>query len=102
MKDHARPRIRSTRRGLLAAALLALSQPLSAAVFINELHYDNAGADVGEAVEVVATGGESLAGYTVVLYNGPQVYGTVPVPAGALQRAPQALRPRAGEQSRRL
>lgn len=55
-------------------------------VFINELHYDNTGADVGEAVEVVATGGENLNLYSIVLYNGAtgQSYDTDPVPAGAL------------------
>ena len=57
-----------------------------AEVFINELHYDNAGADAGEAVEIVATAGESLAGYRVWLYNGSnapdaaKTYGTAPVP----------------------
>src|SRR5690606_28463615 len=42
----------------------------SAEVFINELHYDNAGADVGEAVEVVATAGEDLSQYSLYFYNG--------------------------------
>ena len=43
----------------------------SAEVFINEIHYDNAGsATVGERVEVVATAGESLSGYRIYLYNG--------------------------------
>ena len=39
-------------------------------VFINEVHYDNANTDVGEKVEVIAPAGTSLAGWTVVLYNG--------------------------------
>jgi len=37
---------------------------------INELHYDNAGADTGEFVEIIAPNGTSLAGYELVLYNG--------------------------------
>lgn len=39
-------------------------------VFISELHYDNAGADVGEAVEVFGPAGTDLTGWSIVLYNG--------------------------------
>ncbi len=54
-----------------AVLCLALLPGLAAAeVFINEIHYDNAGADSGERVEVVATAGESLSGYRIYLYNG--------------------------------
>ncbi|MGO1070100.1 endonuclease [Lysobacter sp. CA199] len=44
----------------------------SAAVFINEFHYDDAtsSGDVGERIEVVATAGETLSNYRVYLYNG--------------------------------
>ncbi|MBZ2198231.1 ExeM/NucH family extracellular endonuclease [Occultella gossypii] len=38
--------------------------------FISEIHYDNAGADTGEAIEVQATVGADLTGWTLVLYNG--------------------------------
>jgi endonuclease I len=38
--------------------------------WINELHYDNAGADVGEFVEVAGPAGLDLAGYRLVGYNG--------------------------------
>lgn len=66
------------------AALVLLSQPLAAAVFINEVHYDDAtgGGDVDESIEVVATGGESLGDYDLVLYNGSNgtMYDTDPVP----------------------
>ena len=41
-----------------------------ASVFINEFHYDNTGADTGEFVEVTATAGTDLTGYSLVLYNG--------------------------------
>jgi predicted extracellular nuclease len=40
------------------------------AVFVNELHYDNAGADTGERVEVAAQAGTDLTGWSIVLYNG--------------------------------
>ena len=39
-------------------------------LFINEFHYDNAGGDVGEFIEVAGTAGLDLAGYSLVLYNG--------------------------------
>ncbi len=39
-------------------------------VFINEIHYDNAGADVNEAVEIAGTAGTDLTGYRIILYNG--------------------------------
>src|SRR5690606_25438208 len=38
---------------LLSAALLLACGSANAAVFINEVHYDNAGSDSGEGVEVV-------------------------------------------------
>ena len=37
---------------------------------IVEIHYDNTGADAGEAVEVEGPAGLDVAGWTVVLYNG--------------------------------
>jgi len=36
----------------------------------SELHYDNFGADAGEAVEIEGPAGTSLSGWSVVLYNG--------------------------------
>lgn len=39
-------------------------------VWINEIHYDNTGGDVGEFVEIAGTAGIDLANYTLVLYNG--------------------------------
>jgi len=52
---------------------LTLSAPASAATdtpFISELHYDNAGTDSGEAVEIEAPVGFDLTGWQIVLYNG--------------------------------
>ncbi len=57
---------------------LNLGAPTSA-VFISELHYDNAGTDVGEFFEIEGPAGTDLSGWTVLLYNGSNgtVYGTV-------------------------
>ena len=38
--------------------------------WINEFHYDNTGADIGEFVEVILSGTETLSDYSLVLYNG--------------------------------
>ncbi|WP_395726974.1 ExeM/NucH family extracellular endonuclease [Nakamurella sp.] len=55
------------------------------AAWINEIHYDNAGTDAGEAVEVAGPAGTDLTGWSVVLYNGNggAAYGTLPL-TGAL------------------
>lgn len=49
-----------------AAAALADDGP----PFISEIHYDNAGTDTGEAIEVQAPAGTDLTGWQIVLYNG--------------------------------
>ncbi len=40
------------------------------AIWINELHYDNASTDVAEGVEVAGPAGTSLSGWQLVAYNG--------------------------------
>ena len=47
-------------------------------IFINEIHYDNAGTDTNEAIEIAAPAGTSLNGWSLVLYNGndKKVYNT--------------------------
>lgn len=55
---------------LLAVAPAAEAFAPDSAVFINELHYDNTGADVGEFIEVAGPAGTDLTGWTVVPYNG--------------------------------
>jgi predicted extracellular nuclease len=64
---------------MLVMALLFFSlksaiepRPASAAisVFINEIHYDNASTDAGEAIEIAGPAGTDLTGWTIVLYNG--------------------------------
>lgn len=79
------------RRAAALAAAVLLAPAAQAEVFVNELHYDDATAsgDTGERIEVVATAGESLSGYRIVLYNGAtpsaaSVYDDDPLPAGAL------------------
>ena len=49
-----------------------------ASAWINEFHYDNAGTDAGEFIEIAATAGTNLTGWSIVLYNGSnnQVYNT--------------------------
>ncbi len=55
--------------GLGSLTVLAM-QSASADVFINEFHYDNVGTDSNERIEVIAPAGTSLAGWSIVLYNG--------------------------------
>jgi hypothetical protein len=59
-------------RGLGGVALMAFAaMPASAnTVFINELHYDNNGADVDEGVEIAGPAGTGLAGWSLALYDG--------------------------------
>jgi hypothetical protein len=59
-------------RGFCGFALTAFAaMPVSAStVFINELHYDNSGADAGEGIEIAGPAGTSLAGWSLVLYDG--------------------------------
>lgn len=69
----------------LCSCLLALMAPnpclAQTPVFINELHYDNSGADVGEGVEIAGPAATDLHGWTIALYNGSSsqrsVYDTI-------------------------
>ena len=57
----------------LAAALLAslpLAHAQATSIFINELHYDNAGSDIDEGIEIAGIAGTDLAGWTLLYYNG--------------------------------
>ncbi|MCX2681012.1 endonuclease [Galbibacter sp. EGI 63066] len=55
------------------------SLTFSQSVFINEIHYDNDGADTEEGIEVAGPVGTDLSGWTFVLYNGStgSVYNTI-------------------------
>ncbi len=62
-------------------------------VRFSEIHYDNAGTDAGEAIEVSGPAGTDLTGWTIVLYNGASasrstydtktLSGTIPATCGA-------------------
>lgn len=54
---------------VVAPAITPAFSQSPATVFFNELHYDNVGADAGEAVEVAGPAGTDLTGWSVVLYN---------------------------------
>ncbi|MGY1916270.1 ExeM/NucH family extracellular endonuclease [Blastococcus sp. SYSU DS0973] len=62
----------------VSVAPAAAVAPADGAVFINELHYDNASTDAGEAIEIAGPAGTDLTGWSVVLYNGSNgaAYGT--------------------------
>jgi predicted extracellular nuclease len=80
--------MRNVRRGVapvVMALLLLTAATLGAGglaygqtVFINEIHYDNESTDTGEAIEIAGPAGTSLAGWSLVLYNGAngQTYNT--------------------------
>lgn len=81
---------------VLAALGAALALPATAAaqdpqVRISEFHYDNAGTDAGEAIELAGPAGTDLTGWQIVLYNGNGggVYNTRtlsgPIPASGHQ-----------------
>ncbi|WP_034213668.1 endonuclease [Arenimonas metalli] len=66
-------------RTLRLLPLLLLCPSLAqAGAWINEIHYDNAGTDTGERIEVAGDAGTSLAGWTLHFYNGAdrKVYAT--------------------------
>ena len=56
-----------------------VNPPAESNVWVNEFHYDNAGADVGEFIEVAGEAGVDLSGWSLVLYNGNggSVYRTI-------------------------
>ncbi len=56
--------------GLVVTAPPAAAVAPDSRVFINELHYDNAGGDIGEFVEIAGPAGTDLSGWRVVPYNG--------------------------------
>jgi len=64
--------------GSAAVTVNAAPPPPPSPVRFNEIHYDNVGTDVGEAIEVEGPAGTDLTGYSIVLYNltGGAVYNT--------------------------
>ena len=53
-----------------APIITCLGEASGPSVFINEIHYDNAGTDEGEAVEIAGPSGTNLNTFSIVLYNG--------------------------------
>jgi predicted extracellular nuclease len=54
----------------LTACLLCGGAAADSAIFINEIHYDNAGSDTGEFVEIAGPAGTDLSGWQLIFYNG--------------------------------
>ncbi len=86
---------------LLGTLFVFASLSAQAEVFINEIHYDDAetptAGDQNEAVEVVATNGEDLSLYDIVLYNGSNAasavtYDTDAIPLGAVVACGSSVR----------
>lgn len=59
-------------RALITSAVTAFFciKSNAALVAINEIHYDNAGSDIDEGVELVGISGTDLSDWTLALYNG--------------------------------
>lgn len=82
--------MRSLKQILSIAALCfgatAFSQSAGVEVFINEIHYDDAGADINESIEIAGPAGTDLSTFTITLYNGSngQVYTPAPVLSGVI------------------
>ncbi|MCB0539525.1 MAG: hypothetical protein KDE33_18565, partial [Bacteroidetes bacterium] len=63
---------------LIVVSLLSVNLINAQTVWINEIHYDNAGADVDEGIEIAGMAGTDLSCYALMLYNGSdnELYGT--------------------------
>ncbi|WP_229688316.1 ExeM/NucH family extracellular endonuclease [Micromonospora yangpuensis] len=57
---------------IATTGISAHAQPAATATTptVSEIHYDNAGTDTGEAIEIEAPSGFDLTGWQIVLYNG--------------------------------
>ncbi|MBK1880531.1 hypothetical protein [Pelagicoccus mobilis] len=55
---------------MLVSTCLSISSVSAIPVWINEIHYDNAGGDTGEFVEIAGAAGIDLAGGELQFYNG--------------------------------
>lgn len=59
-----------TRACIAFVFTLFVSFSLNAQVFISEIHYDDAGGDSNEGVEVTGPAGTDLSGFEIIAYNG--------------------------------
>lgn len=66
-------------RDVVLLSFLLAGSVRAQAVFVNELHYDNASTDSNEAIEIAGPSGTSLTGWSIALYNGAggTVYSTI-------------------------
>ena len=66
-------------RDVVLLSFLLAGSVRAQAVFVNELHYDNASTDSNEAIEIAGPSGTSLTGWSIALYNGNggTVYSTI-------------------------
>lgn len=75
-------------RRLLLSTLFSIAFfiGISQSIFVNELHYDNAGADVDEGIEIAGPAGTDLTGYSIELYNGGTdvLYGSIVALSGVI------------------
>lgn len=55
---------------MLGWATISWQSAYATSIFVNEIHYDNAGADSGEGVEIAGPAGTDLGGWSLILYNG--------------------------------
>ncbi len=55
---------------LVATNSPAIADIVNSSAWINEIHYDNTGGDVGERVEIILPGGSDKALFQLELYNG--------------------------------
>jgi hypothetical protein len=56
---------------VLTAGFILNARPvLATSIFINEMHYDNVGADIGEGIEIAGVAGTDLQGGALLFYNG--------------------------------
>jgi DNA/RNA endonuclease G (NUC1) len=56
--------------GSMAVHVSAVTAPPASDLRVSEIHYDNAGVDAGEAIEIEGPAGVDLTGFSLVLYNG--------------------------------
>ena len=61
--------------------------PIAGYAFINEIHYDNAGTDAGEGIEIAGIAGTDLSGWTLVLYSGTPGSSTIGQPYNTINLA---------------
>jgi len=72
--------------GTVASLTVATGSASARGVFVNEIHYDNAGVDQDEGIEVAGPAGVDLSGYSVEFYSGEDgarystisLFGTLP------------------------